>query len=100
MKYLSYIDNSYTTKNSLEQAIAEFLQENNRVEISADHIVQFKEFITAGIARLNAFHSRCKPVVVRWNSGYSNLPGDHYLGTGHRICRFCIFQSRKEFINE
>lgn len=99
--YLSYIDNTYATKNRLENAVMELIRKNDRTLIIGDDVELFKEQIIAGIEKLNDEFKRCTPLKAYWDSGYgSKEPTDFYLRTGQTICRFCLYKIRKEYPNE
>lgn len=97
--YMSYIANTYSTKNRLEKAVAEFLQSNNRILISKDKIVDFKTKIIEGISQLNQNHDRCNPIEVYWDERYTDTK-DAILRISNGICRFQIHHIRKEYSDE
>lgn len=88
-QYMSYIGNTYVCKSKVQEAVFQFLNENNRI-LFAD-LEKFKQWITRGIDHINISHPRNKPVDVHWYNGYKLTLDDWSLEIPG-ICSFSIHQ--------
>lgn len=93
MYYFSYISNSYSCKNKLEEAVYQQLRTFNRRVIPNDQLDTFKKDILEAIEASNQAHPRCKPVKATfWCSGMGDR--DFVLSMGGGICNFNIYASK------
>jgi hypothetical protein len=80
MPFFSKLQQGTQTKNKLEKAVYDMIQNYERKIIQDDELAAFKKEITTNIKNLNALHARCKPVKTDWyEDSNSNRMNDHNL---------------------
>lgn len=96
--YLAKKGEFYSPKNKLEEAIQNFIQEQDRKLIKEDDLEEFKNFVVNEIEKLNNEFPRCTPVKVDfWNPrGFrqEEVIKDWYL-TGVHSVTFHLLSSRE-----
>lgn len=75
--FLTKIDNYYSSKNKLEEAILAMLQTYSRLLVKGSQVKTIQKEIEARIAILNDQHKRCKPFTCHWNVDRRKVVSDY-----------------------
>lgn len=104
MIYLSFMPQTYASKNQLETKVKDLLRANDRKMIYVEELDDFKSMLIAGIERINKAYPRCAPVKIKFQTSIGRGQSeavDYFISwndtvgsNGHKLCQFEILASR------
>ncbi|GGD44931.1 hypothetical protein GCM10011514_06190 [Emticicia aquatilis] len=100
-RYFFKITNENKTNNKLEEAVLEFIKENDRQIVHQTWVDKFKDALDEVIDLISSKYPRCKPSCVdfKWSS---SIKDDEllYIGDFLTVRFYLIAGSRKEVGDE
>ena len=101
MMYLTYISQTYATRNNLEAKVLEHLKSFDRKLIRPEDIADFKLKVLARMAGCNDSFPKCNPVKISFSP--PGEKGDIFMRwndavgfNGHETCVFTILASGRD----
>jgi hypothetical protein len=104
MIYLSYLRNTYSPKNKLQEALLEFLHQTDRKITPENKVKRYIELFINHVEALNKAYPKCTPIHVEFTDYDEDLKDLHAVfseqrknntyGSGITIASFTLLASK------